>query len=235
MGLNADGAPDLVTANGQSGDVSVLLGNGDGTFQAQQTFPVGIDPISVAVADLNADSVPDIVTANARSNDVSVLMGSGDGTFQPHQTFPVVDQPQLPNLRYTPSGISVAAADLNADGVPDLVTTNFNSHDVSVLLGNGDGTFGPQQTIPVGNRPHSVAVADLNADGVPDLVTTNSQSGDVSVLLGNGDGTFQAQQTFPVGIGPRSVAVADLNADGAPDLVLVIGNDGGIVSVLLHQ
>jgi len=206
--LNADGAPDLVTANRLSDNVSVLLGNGDGTFQAQQTFPVGNFPVPVAVADLNTDGAPDLVTANANSDNVSVLLGNGDGTFQAQQTFPVGRFP-----------FSVAAADLNADGIPDLVIANELSNNVSVLLGNGDGTFQAQQTFPVGGFPLSAPVADLNTDGVPDLVTANFNSDNVSVLLGNGDGTFQAQQTFPVGIRPYSVAVADLNADGVPDLV----------------
>ena len=130
--------------------MSVLLGNGDGTFPAQQTFPVVDGPGSVAVADLNNDGIPDLVTANFNSDDVSVLLGNGDGTFQPQQTFPVGRSP-----------ISVAVADLNADGAPDLVTANLNdlnSRGVSVLLGSGDGTFQPQQTFPVGNDPFSVAV-----------------------------------------------------------------------------
>ena len=118
-------------------------------------------------------------------------------------------------------------------GVPDLVTTNVLGS-VSVLLGRGDGTFGPQLTFPVSGRPLSVAVADLNNDGVPDLVTANGLSGAVSVLLGRGDGTFLARQNFLVGGPPRSVAVADLNNDGAPDLVTVNENSHD-VSVLLHQ
>ena len=219
--LNADGIPDLVTANGASDDVSVLLGSGDGTFQAQQTFPVGTNPQSVAAADLNADGVPDLVTANAGSNDVSVLLGSGGGTFQAQQTFPVGSGP-----------FSVAVADLNTDGVPDLVTANAGSNDVSVLLGSGGGTFQAQQTFPVGDSQQSVAAADLNADGIPDLVTANRFSDNVSVLLGNGDGTFQAQQSFPVGDRPFLVAVADLNADGVPDLVTANAGSND-VSVLL--
>ena len=219
--LNSDGVPDLVTANRFSDDVSVLLGSGDGTFQAQQTFPAGNFPESVAVADLNNDGAPDLVTANLVSNDVSVLLGSGDGTFQPQQTFPMGLNP-----------FSVAVADLNSDGAPDLVTANRGSDDVSVLLGSGDGTFQAQQTFPAGNFPESVVVADLNADGALDLVTSNLVSNDVSVLLGSGDGTFQAQQTFPAGTFPESVAVADLNADGIPDLVTA-NRGSGNVSVLL--
>ena len=218
--LNLDNVPDLVTANFNSDDVSVLLGNGDGIFQAEQRFVAGDGPFSVVVVDLNLDDIPDLVTANFNSDDVSVLFGNGDGTFQPQQRFAVGTLPR-----------SVAVADLNTDSVPDLVTANSNSDDVSVLLGNGDGTFQPQQLFAVGNFPQSVAVADLNTDSVPDLVTANSTD-DVSVLLGNGDGTFQPQQLFAVGDSPHSVVVADLNLDDVPDIVTANTNSDD-VSVLL--
>ena len=98
--------------------------------------------------------------------------------------------------------MSVAVADLNHDGIPDLVTANTGSDDVSVLVGRGNGTFAAEQSVAVGVRPVAVAVADLNHDGIPDLVTANagvitgvgpdvtSVNADVSVLLGRGDGTF---------------------------------------------
>jgi hypothetical protein len=116
----------------------------------------------------------------------------------------------------------VAVADLNYDGLPDLVTANFGSDNVSVLLGRGDGTFAAEQRFAVGGRPTSVVVADVNHDGLPDLVTANFGSDDVSVLLGRGDGTFAAEQRFAVGVGadPTSVAVADLNGDLTPDLAI---------------
>ena len=201
--LNADGVPDIVTANLNSNNVSVLLGSGGGAFQPQQTFPTGSEPLSVAVGDLNADGVPDLVTAVGDSNDVSVMLGSGDGTFQAQQTFPVGIFP-----------FSVAVGDLNADGAPDLVIANGVSNDVSVLLGSGDGTFQAQQTFPVGGFPASVAVGDLNADGAPDLVTANARSSDVlnadgvPDLATANDGTCRCcwagrwhfpGQTFPVG------------------------------------
>jgi len=170
--LDGDGAPDLATANVASDDVSVLLGNGDGTFRDQQRFAAGNGPYSVAVADLDSDGTPDLATANSGSHDVSVVLGNGDGTFRAQQRFAAGNGPY-----------SVAVADLDADGAPDLATANYTSDDVSVLLGNGDGTFRAQQRFAAGNGPYSVAVADLDSDGAPDLATANYGTDDVSVLL----------------------------------------------------
>jgi hypothetical protein len=232
--VNGDGIPDLVVANhgplGEPGDtVGVLLGDGDGTFRPQQTYTVGSYPGSVAVADLNGDGIPDLVVANSDPfgpGTVSVLRGNGDGTFRGQHTLAVGDDPD-----------SVAVADVNGDGKPDLVVANRYGHTVSVLLGNGDGTFRPQQTYEVGEDSDSVAVADVNGDGKPDLVVANSADNTVSVLLGNGDGTFQDQQTFRVGVFPTAVAATDINSDGKPDLVVAheVSSFGGGVNVLLGK
>ena len=95
-----------------------------------------------------------------------------------------------------------AIGDVNGDGKPDLVVANSDGNTVSVLLGNGNGTFQAQQTFATGDDPYSVAVADVTGDGKPDIVVANVVSDTVSVLLGNGNGTFQAQQTFATGNGP---------------------------------
>jgi hypothetical protein len=109
------------------------------------------------------------------------------------------------------SPISVAVADFNGDGIPDLVTADLNSNSVSVLLGNGDG-FQAARSFAAGNNPRSVAVGDFNGDGIPDLAVANATSpGTVSVLLGNGNGTFQAARNFPVGTYPDSVVVGDFS------------------------
>ena len=187
--LNGDGMPDLVTANSGSDTVSVLRGNRDGTFQPAQTFAVGDAPESVAVADLNRDRMPDLVTANERLQHRVGVAGQL-ATAPSRRPSPL---PLGPALQ------SVAVADLNRDGIPDLVTANYDSNTVSVLLGNGNGTFQAAQAFAVGSGPSFVAIADLNRDGVPDLVTANELSDTVSVLLGNGDGTFQAAQPFAVG------------------------------------
>jgi hypothetical protein len=225
--VNGDGRPDIIVANSGSKTVSVLLGNGDGTFQPQKTFTVGSHPEAVTVADLNGDGKPDLIVGNegGLNGTVSVLLGNGDGTFQPQKTYAVGTFP-----------FSVVAADLNGDGIPDLVVANGLSHNgvstVSVLLGNGDGTFQTQKTYSVGATPHSVVVADLNGDGKPDIVTANLYGQSVSVLLGNGDGTFQPQQTYAVGSKPEAVAVVDANGDGKLDLA-VVNQTSNTVSVLL--
>ena len=230
--VNGDGKPDLLVTNSGASSISVLLGNGNGTFQAQRSFDAGYIASSLVVADVNGDGKPDLIVANYGLSflypgySVSVLLGNGDGTFQAQQTFATGENPQ-----------SVAVADVNGDGKPDLIVTNTGSsyypgNTVSILLGNGNGTFQDQQTLATGDSPDSVVVADVNGDGKPDLVVANSGSGSVSVLLGNGGGTFQAQQTFATGNSPDAVAVSDVNGDGRPDVV--VANYGGkSVSVLL--
>jgi len=221
--VNGDGMPDLVTPNANKYNVSVLLGQGDGTFAAAAAFGVGMSPRSVAVADVNGDGAADLITANPGNHNVSVLLGRGDGTFAAGTAFAVGTNPGF-----------VAVADINGDGIPDLIAANANSHNVSVLLGRGDGTFETHTAFAVGSNPVSLAVADVNGDGMPDLVTANSSSHNVSVLLGRGDGTFEAQTTSAVGSGPVSVALADVNGDGALDVVAA-NQDSHDVSVLLGR
>ena len=217
--VNRDGRLDLAVAHSGStlGTVAVLLGNGDGTFQAPRNFSTGQGSLSVAVGDVNGDGQPDLAVANYYSNDVSVLLGNGDGTFQPAQSFTTAG----------PNPVTVAMGDVNGDGRPDLAVTNSAntssgavSGNVSVLLGNGNGTFQPARTIDVGITPDFVVVSDFNGDGRPDLAVANFRSNTVSVLLGNGDGTFQTPRNFDAGTGPLSFAVGDVNGDGLQDLAV---------------
>ena len=232
--FNRDGVPDVAVANYGSNTVSVLLGNGDGTFQPALTLAADANPEFVAVSDFNRDGVPDLVVACSGSNSVSVFLGNGDGTFQPARNFAAN------------GGQSVAVGDFNGDGVQDLAVADYNlnnvpgSDTVSVLLGNGGGTFQPARTFATaGMNPVTVAVGDFNGDGRPDLAVTNSANtssgavpGNVSVLLGNGDGTFQPARTLNVGITPAFVAVRDFNGDGRQDLA-VANFRSSTVSVLL--
>jgi hypothetical protein len=215
------------------GDVRVLLGNGDGTFQPAQSLPAGINPASVAVGDFNGDGKPDLAVANigySFQGSVSLLLGKGDGTFQAALTFPAGSEP-----------VSVAVGDFNGDGIPDLAVANqgdfpsyyVNDGSVSLLLGKGDGTFQTAVNYPAGRRPWFVAVGDFNGDGVPDLAVVSPET--VRVLLGKGNGTFQTTNvSYVAGSEPVSVAVGDFNGDGFPDLA-VANSYSSDVSILLND
>lgn len=176
---------DLAVANGGSNNVSVLLGNDDGTFQAPVNYSVGTYPWFVVAADLNADQVLDLVVSNRGSADLTVLLGVGDGTFRFAGTIALSEQP-----------FSVGVADFNSDGRQDLVVTNLRN--TFLLLGNGDGTFQlPRRLDTVGPDTRFVAVADLNGDGIPDLAVTNWRGADsITTALGRGDGTFTTVGTY---------------------------------------
>jgi FG-GAP-like repeat len=160
--FNGDGNIDIATANQEPGrnTFSVLLGRGDGTFDAKTEYPTGIQPTSIVAADLNGDSRLDIAV-NTSADTVAVSLDAGDGGFGVPAEFATGNGPQ-----------SVIAADLNGDGKVDLATRNtgLGSFSVSVLLGVGDGTFAANTDYPTVNLPVALAAADLNADGALDLV-----------------------------------------------------------------
>ena len=218
--VNTDARVSAAVVNHAVGTVSVLAGNGDGTFQGPRALATGNQPNGITAADFNGDGSLDLATAN-QDGTVSILLGNGNGSFQPHRDIPVGGVLQ-----------AITAADLRGNRRTDLVVTDWADDVVDVLLGNGDGTFQPAQTYAVGLSPQAVAVADLNGDGVPDLVVANKDDDSVSILLGNGDGTFQPAVALAAGFGPSGLAVADLNGDGVPDLVVSNAYDNS-VSVFL--
>ena len=219
--FNGDGRLDLAAAVTYSNNVSVLLGNGDGTFQTPANYPVVSYPYSLAVGDFNGDGKLDLAVANQGSNNVSLLRGNGNGTFQAAVNYPGGTSPR-----------SVTVGDFNGDGKLDLAVANSGTNNVSILLGNGDGTFQTAVNFNVGTSPYSVTSGDFNGDGKLDLAVANSGTDNASILLGNGDGTFQPAVTYAVGTYPRFVVALDFNKDGRLDLATA-NNPSNNVSFLV--
>jgi hypothetical protein len=212
---------DLAVTNFADGDVSILLGNDDGTFGLKTDFPTGNNPEAIAVGDFNADSNLDLAVTNFNDGDVSILLGDGLGSFGPKTDFPTGNNP-----------VAVAVGLFNADSNLDLAVANFADADVSILLGDGLGSFGPKTDFPTGNQPAYIAVGLFNADSNLDLAVTNRSDADVSILLGDGLGSFGPKTDFPTGILPRDVVVGHFNADSNLDLA-VANNGDADVSILL--
>jgi hypothetical protein len=232
LDFNTDGKLDIaVVGFSNTGSVSPLLGNGDGTFRAPREYPAGAGGSAQVVGDFNADGKFDLAVATqcidlgCEQGGVSILLGNGDGTFAATVNYPTQRK-----------SLAVAMEDFNRDGKLDLAVTNLCTADpkcytgsVSVLLGNGDGTFKPAVNYSTEYNPGSVAIGDFNGDGKLDLAVANTcishfcsinTKGSISILFGNGDGTFQPAVNHPTGHYPVSLVVGDFNEDGNADIAL---------------
>ena len=233
--FNGDGKLDLAVLNAGSNDISILLGNGDGTFQAARNFNLGNSapsvPVSISSGDFNGDGKPDVAVflpanTNSPTGEVRILMGNGDGTLQSSVTT-TLNLP--PGASVGGSGVppvfpAVAIADVNGDKKADLLVNLFDSNDptntnLNVLLGNGDGTFASPRLVASGLK-FRIALADFNQDGKPDLAVP--MAGGAQILLGHGDGTFQPGSTIALsnGFDGTGVWIADLNGNAKLDLIV---------------
>jgi len=218
--FNGNGNLDMVVANEQGGDVSVLLGDGKGGFSPARCspFPAGHNPNDLAVGDFNRDGRLDLAIANHETQHLTVLLGDGRGGFAPAPNSPFT-------VAVRPHTHGVATGDFNGDGNLDLVTDSWGEDRLAVLFGDGDGSFGtPGTYVAVGKHPYQrIRVADLNGDGNADIVSPNLEGDNVTVLLSDGKGGFRQPTSSPVPCGdsPFNVAVGDVNADGKPDLAIV--------------
>jgi len=229
--FNRDGKPDIAVADagenaqGQPANtVSILLGNGNGTFGAHVDYATGDFPVRIAAGDFNGDGNLDLAVVDQLASMVSILLGNGDGTFQANLDYAVGSEPT-----------DLAAADFNRDGKLDLAVANSITQTVSILIGNGDGTFQTAVNYAAYLGPVAVLAADLNRDGKLDLVVPGLVSSSVAVLLGNGDGTFHAPAFYSTGQYPEGVATGDFNGDGFLDLALPTDSSSGSVSILLGK
>ena len=208
--FNGDGRLDLVVSNQNSNTISILLGNGNGTFQPHVDYAAESEPIEIVTGDFNGDGHLDFVVANDGES-ISIFLGNGDGTFQPKLTTAVTLQ-----------AFTLAVGDLNGDGKLDVVVGYINSStttNIGVLLGNGDGTFQPVQNYAAGGTyTEGAALADLRNNGLLDLVVSNPNANTIAVLFGNGDGTFQPAAFYSAETYPDWNQLADFNQDGYVDI-----------------
>jgi hypothetical protein len=239
--FNRDGKLDLAVVNlscpfnggiCSPATISILLGNGDGTFQPQTKVSTGMTPNDIVVGDFNSDGLLDLAVTDRPgsllSGAVTIYLGNGDGTFKAGADFAV-------GVRYSSTPPSLAVGDFNGDGKLDVAAVDgYGTSQVSILLGNGDGTLQTQVQYTTGAYPYSMASADFNGDGKLDLAMVSVQTGvnTVSVLLGDGDGTFQPNVDYATAVGPIAVTLGDFNGDGKVDLAVSDGSSN-TVSILL--
>lgn len=220
--FNGDKILDVAVCNYSSNNVSVLLGKGDGTFEAAVNYTVGTEPSAITVGDFNGDGAPDIAVADEIGQTIAVLINKADGsgTFKPAVLYPAGHAPR-----------GIVAGSLRNNNILDLVVANNLGGDVTVFRGNGDGTFQAGVNYTADQNPKSVVLGVFSSNGILDIAVANHNTNDVSILMGNGDGTFQPPVNYPVGLDPRHVLAFDFNKDGKLDLATANGGES-TVSIL---
>ncbi len=233
--FNEDGFPDVALASSPYGGpatLTILKGNGDGTFTTGFIASLAYQPSQILTADFNHDGKPDLAILESYNNSIQIFLGVGNGTFSGSIAV------ALPAADF--NGVSMAVGDFNGDGNPDLALASYTGpgypgNGGAILLGHGDGTFATPTTFALTFAPAWLAAGDFNGDGSLDLAIANPGTqghtdGGIAVLLGKGDGTFVTANSIPLsyapGSGPNYIALADVNRDGKLDLIVPIGPFG---------
>jgi Bacterial Ig-like domain (group 3)/FG-GAP-like repeat/Beta-propeller repeat/Divergent InlB B-repeat domain len=209
--FTGDGLTDVAVASAAGQSITLFSGTGLGKFQPAGSTALSFIPGAMVTVQLQANYPNGLAITNPAGNTVQAFIYSG-GSFLPTTTYSVGFQP-----------VAISTADFDGDGIPDLITANAGSNDVTLLL-SSQGTL----PLPVGKHPDSVVTGDFNNDGRADFAAANRDDNTVTVYLGNGDGTFRTAITTPAGAGPASLASGDLNGDGKTDLAVVDGGSGQI-------
>jgi subtilisin-like proprotein convertase family protein len=219
--FNNDTEADVAVTNQVSNNVSILLGNGDGTLGAQSLVNAGSSPYAIAAGKFDAGNNFDLAVVNSGSNNVSIMLGNGDGTFGAPTNFTVGSDP-----------ISIAVGDLNNDTNQDLAVANFGgffSGTVSILLGNGSGSFTPGTNVITSTQPAFVTIANFNGDANQDIIVANFGANEASTYIGSGTGTFQSFQILATGSGPVGIEVANfIGGDSFADIAVAKYSGQGI-------
>jgi len=223
--VNGDGILDLAGANWIDGQITVMLGNGDGTFRLGQTFTGTSLQTGLAIADFNGDGNPDLAFSVQLLGAV-VYFGNGDGTFGHPLT-----------LKSKALAAGIAAGDVNGDGTPDIVLAGGQGSSLFSLVnsyfpGYGNGSFGSEVIVPADLAPNAVKLADVNGDGKLDIISANYQANNVSISINVGDGVFGTPALYVTGVSPCQLTVTDLNGSGLPDVVVV--NQYQTITELFH-
>jgi len=237
--LTGNGVEDIVVPNFRAGDISVLLGNGNGTFQPQRTFDAVSSADSLVTGNFTTSGTTDVAVLQNFSqeggvSDLAILIGRGDGTFEPAVLYATI---------FNNGAGPMVVGDFTGNGIDDIMVFSKNEPEAEFFLGNGDGTFRVGGVINLPENVFAAQAADLTGNGKLDLITTGTNTGNVYVMMGNGDGTFQAPQTYtamaPNGgneVGVYGLAVADFGSpsdsgpgapDGVPDIIVTAQNRSG--------
>jgi hypothetical protein len=240
--FNKDGKPDLAFANHTKKYLTVLAGKGDGSFKPLKGSPFAVDVVphthGVAAGDFNKDGNTDLVTDSWGNDRIEILFGNDKHGFNNPGTFIKVGKHPYQRIR---------AADLNIDGNTDIVTTNLDGNNATILLGNGKGGFYEPAGSPFacGDSPFGVAIGDINGDGKPDLAVVNSPtitSGNtgrdgLTILIGDGSGKFVIMpgSPFTTGKSPSRVAIGDINGDGIIDIAVANYNSNSVTVFLMNR